>query len=281
VEVAPTSATPGQKLTFTWEVKGLGKIAHTAVHWDTKPGNPADFKSYAKATPDFAAINPAQDAPKRFTVSMDAPTSGIIYYVVHAIVDGKNVYNPDGEKKIPINAPPAPQQAAQPAPSISIGTVPTSATPGEKLTFAWEVKGSGKIAHTAVHWDTKPGNPNDFKSYPKATPDFASLNPAQDAPKKYTVTVDAPASGTLYYVVHAIVDGKNIYAADGEKTITITAPPAPQQPAPAPAPQPAYREPQTLNKPESTSTDFVLIAGGVAAVIVVGVGFAVYRARKH
>ena len=56
---APTKANPGQKLTFTWEIDGFGRISHTAVHWDTKPGNPADFKSYAKATPDYAANRPS------------------------------------------------------------------------------------------------------------------------------------------------------------------------------------------------------------------------------
>lgn len=202
---------------------------------------------------------------------------------------------------VPQPAPlPPPQQVQQPAPapvpapalSISVEVAPTSATPGQKLTFTWEVKGLGKIAHTAVHWDTKPGNPADFKSYAKATPDFASLNPAQDAPKKYTVTVDAPTSGIIYYVVHAIVDGKNVYNPDGERKIPINAPPAPQQapqpapqqqaPAPAPAQQPAPRpEPQVVSKPESSPIDFTLVAGGIAAVVVVAIGFAIFRTRKH
>ena len=105
--------------------------------------------------------------------------------------------------------------------SINLGTVPTSATPREKLTMTWEIAGTGKIAHTAVHWDIKPGNPADFKSYPKATPEFAAISPPQDGPRKYTVSIDAPASGTVYYVVHAIVDGKNVYAPGGERTITV------------------------------------------------------------
>ena len=194
----------------------------------------------------------------------------------------------------PVPVPqPLPAPAPAPALSISVEVAPTSATPGQKLTFTWEVKGLGKIAHTAVHWDTKPGNPADFKSYAKASPDFASLTPAQDAPKKYTVTVDAPTSGIIYYVVHAIVDGKNVYNPDGEKKIAISATPAPQAqapqpapqqqvPAPAPAPQPAARpEPEVMSKPESSPTDFILIAGGIAAVVVVGIGFAIFRARKH
>jgi len=103
---APSSAGAGQKVTIEWEVKGAGKISHTAVHWDTKHGNPADYKSYAKATPDFAAIDPPNDAPKKYSASIDVQSSGTVYYVVHAIVDGKDVYNPDGEKNIQVIVPP-------------------------------------------------------------------------------------------------------------------------------------------------------------------------------
>ena len=103
---APSSAGAGQKVTIGWEVKGTGKISHTAVHWDTKPGNPADFKSYAKATPDFVAIDPPQNAPKNYSASIDIPSSGAVYYIVHAIVDGKDVYNPGGEATIKVIVPP-------------------------------------------------------------------------------------------------------------------------------------------------------------------------------
>ncbi|MBM3897908.1 MAG: hypothetical protein FJ358_05220 [Thaumarchaeota archaeon] len=110
---------------------------------------------------------------------------------------------------------------AQGAPSIAIVTAPTSAGAGQKVTIEWEVKGAGKISHTGVHWDTKAGNPADFKSYSKATPDFAAIDPPNDAPKKYSASIDVPSSGTVHYVVHAIVDGKDVYSPDGEKTIQI------------------------------------------------------------
>ena len=111
--------------------------------------------------------------------------------------------------------------SAQVEPKIALGAAPDSVAPSQKITISWEIQGAGKVSHTAVHWDTKQGNPADYKSYAKATPDFAALSPPQDSPKKYTVTFDAPASGTVYYVVHAIVDGKNIYVPDGERKITI------------------------------------------------------------
>ena len=119
-EVPPPTAAPNGKITIQWDVKDSGKIAHTAVHWDTKPGNPADFKSYAKASPDFASLDPAQAAPKEYKVTFDAPSSGTLYYVVHAIVDGKNVYNPDGERKIVILGTPGLGLPGQP-PAIGGG----------------------------------------------------------------------------------------------------------------------------------------------------------------
>ncbi len=104
IENAPKSVDPGQMVSITWKVEGSGQISHTAVHWDTKHGNPADFRSYSMATPDFAAINPPNDAPAGYTVSFDAPSSGVIYYVVHATVDGTQYYNKDGEKSITVGS---------------------------------------------------------------------------------------------------------------------------------------------------------------------------------
>jgi hypothetical protein len=100
---APRRAEPGEKLNFVWEVEGFGRISHTAVHWDTKPGNPADYKSYAKATPDFAAINPPHDAPHGYSVTVEAPQGDVMYYVIHAVIDGKDLYVARGERVIPLN----------------------------------------------------------------------------------------------------------------------------------------------------------------------------------
>ncbi len=114
---------------------------------------------------------------------------------------------------------------AQGAPSIAVASAPSSAGAGQKVTIEWEVKGAGKISHTEVHWDTKPGNPADFKSYAKATPNFAVIDPPQDTPKNYSASIDIPSSGTVYYVVHAIVDGNDVYNLGGEKNIKVIVPP--------------------------------------------------------
>lgn len=222
IKFAPTSVKPGGMVIVEWQVNGKGKITHTGVHFDTRPGNPQDFRSYSKFTPDFASISPAHDAPREYKASFDAPSSGTIYYVVHAVVSGKHIYNPGGEMTITITEAGAPVPA--PAPKevrIAIQAAPERVTPEQRVTITWMIEGSGKVSHTALHWDTKPGNPADFKTYAKATPDFASLSPPDDLPKQYTVTLDAPSTGTVYYVIHAIVDGKNIYNPDGERKIDI------------------------------------------------------------
>jgi LPXTG-motif cell wall-anchored protein len=101
IESAPSSLKPGERVKITWEVEGEGKISHTAVHWDTKAGTPGNFRSYGRLTPDFASINPPQEAPQEYRISFDAPSSGTIYYIVHAVVDGKDYYNL-WERTIPI-----------------------------------------------------------------------------------------------------------------------------------------------------------------------------------
>lgn len=272
---APTKADPGQKLTFTWEVSGVGKITHTGVHWGTKPGNPADPSSYANHTPEYASINPPDLAPKRYTVSFNAPQSGAIFWTIHATVENTHIYMTEGEKNFQIGAP---QNAA-----IDVKSVPATATSGEKLTFAWEITGSGKISHTAVHWDTKPGNPADFASYAKATPEFALINPPQDAPKGYSVSIAAPQAGNIYYVIHAIVDGKNLYAKGGERIIPVATA------AGNPAPQGNVAKEDAVKKGESAvnaagtyagvDTTMLMVGAGVAIVIVAVAAVALTRRK--
>jgi len=262
---APTKADPGQKLTFTWEIDGFGRISHTAVHWDTKPGNPADYKSYARATPDFAVINPPDLAPKRYTATIDAPQSGSIFWIVHATLDGFDTYNMEGQRLILVGGP---TNAA-----ITLRSVPASASPGEKLTFGWEITGSGKISHTAVHWDTKPGNPADFKSYAKATSDYAAIDPAQEAPRGYSVTIDAPEGTAMYYVIHAIVDGKDLYIAGGERVITLKVAgvaAAEQKPIPV----------KETTTPAVGVDNTTLMLGAGVAIVIVAVGVVAIARRK-
>ncbi len=261
---APRKADPGQKLTFTWEVSGLGSITSTGVYWDTKPGNAVDYKTYSKFTPQFEKISPGDRAPKQYTATIDAPQSGSMFWIIHATVDGVHIYNTEGERIIPVGAP---TNVA-----IGIKSVPAAASAGEKLTFAWEITGTGKISQTAVHWDTKPGNPADFKSYAKATPDYLAIDPPHDVPHGYSVTIEAPQANAMYYIIHAIVDGKDLYIARGERVLPLkVAGVAPIEPKPS-------SPPKEVVAPAADNT--TLMVGAGAAIVIVAVGIVVWARRK-
>ena len=150
--------------------------------------------------------------------------------------------------------------------SIDIEIYPASVGPGERVTIEWEVEGEGKISHTAVHWDTKPGTPGDFRSYGKATPDFASISPPHEAKHLYRVSFDAPSSGTIYYIVHAVVDGKDYYNL-WERTISISG-------------GPPEGEAQSLESP--AGVDFALILSlAVGVVLIVPVLIAIKLTRRR
>ena len=209
---APTRANPGERLTFTWTILWTGRITHTAVYWDTKPRNPEDYNSYAHSTLEYASINPPDLAPKRYTVSFSAPESGPIYWIIHAKVEGDDIYRLDRrEGKIIIGVP---ENAA-----IDVKSVPATFSAGEKLSFVWEIKGTGKISQTAVYWDTESRNSADYKSYTHSTPEYAAIDPPNDAPHLYELKLEAPQASAIYYVIYAVVDGKNLYLGGGERVI--------------------------------------------------------------
>ncbi len=122
----------------------------------------------------------------------------------------------------------------------------------------------GSIVHTAVHWGTSPGDPTNFMSYPNATPDFGSISPPDQAPKTYTVSFNAPnQQGTVYYVIHAIVDGKNIYLPGGERTIQVSTP----------------QSTTSQSTPSGQASDLTLVGGVLVVVVVAGVAIALIRRR--
>jgi len=135
--------------------------------------------------------------------------------------------------------------------------------------------------HTAVHWGTSPGTPTDFRSYPNATPQFVSINPPDQAPKNYTVSFSAPQSGVIYYVIHAIVDGQDIYLPGGEKTIRITSVTTVTTTSKSTSIT-TYGSASTTAGPVATSApaiDPLLIGGVVALVAIAVVGTVILRRR--
>ena len=86
----PVIVVAGTNFTIQFEVSGgtnQGNISHAAVHYGTNRGG-ADIKDYGW----FSRVYTGR-VPQKFSVDLIAPESGIIYFRVHAIIDGDNIYS--------------------------------------------------------------------------------------------------------------------------------------------------------------------------------------------
>lgn len=93
----PANVTGETNFTIQFEVSGgtnQGNITHAAVHWGTKSGG-ADIKDYGR----FGKVYTGK-VPQRFSTELIAPASGIIYFRVHAIIDGADIYSNEYEIRI-------------------------------------------------------------------------------------------------------------------------------------------------------------------------------------
>jgi hypothetical protein len=71
-----------------------GNISHASVHWGSRSGGP-DIKDYGSFSKVYTGT-----VPQQFSSELIAPASGIIYFRVHAIIEGANVYSNEYEIKI-------------------------------------------------------------------------------------------------------------------------------------------------------------------------------------
>lgn len=81
-----------------WEVSSgtnQGNISHASVHWGFKSGG-KDIRDYGM----FSKVLTGK-TPQQFNVELKAPASGTVYFRVHAIVDGADIYS--NEYQIAIN----------------------------------------------------------------------------------------------------------------------------------------------------------------------------------
>ena len=115
-------------------------------------------------------------------------------------------------------ATPTSLATASPTPAkleIRVISYPATVNGESNFTIRWEVSGGtpGNISHTAVHWDFDSGGEN--------IADYLRTSTIQTGktPQQFSVELKAPASGTIYFRAHAIVDGSHVYAP--EYSITI------------------------------------------------------------
>ncbi len=211
---APASVFVGQDIRISWRVAGGDlRAMHTAVHYgfESKPGTfgfdvgPAGA-GYQSLTTEFVSGEFA--LPKDFVTIFRVDKAGVVYFRVHAMVDGKNYWT--DEKSIVVKE----------IPSIEITVIPEKVREGETFQVAWVVKGRGlRATHSALHYeaDSKPGEigldkgPQDV-GYPQLTTGFLSGDYA--LPMEFKAEVKADIVGVLYIRAHVIVDEKHYWTAE-------------------------------------------------------------------
>jgi len=88
------------------------------------------------------------------------------------------------------------------AQTITVTSYPTELEAGGKVTISWTIQGlTGRLTHNHVHWGPSPATVDKY-----STPHLLRGT-------SFSAVFTAPsAGGKIYFRVHAIVDGKNIYS---------------------------------------------------------------------
>ena len=100
IEMKPFSsiAEVGKDVILTWQIKGEEKtISHTAIYYDFTSHNgtfdanmTSGLSGYKKMTQDFAKGE--FKIPRDFQSKLKFTSPGMVYWRVHAIIDGKNYW---------------------------------------------------------------------------------------------------------------------------------------------------------------------------------------------
>ena len=209
VSNAPTNVKAGQSFEISWRVDSTEEqnILHTAIHYGPESkSDPVKIQSYPNLTTPRAGLIPAD-----FKANITINKTGTTYFRAHAIVDGENFWS--NEMMLTVATP----ENVTP-PMIKVTSYPSSVTGDTVYSIKWNVSGGtpGDIGHTAVHWG--------FKSGGADIADYSEVSAVQTGktPMGFTTSLTAPASRTVYFRAHAIVDGEHVYS--DEYTIRVISP---------------------------------------------------------
>lgn len=95
---------------------------------------------------------------------------------------------------------------------LFVRSIPTNLTAGQNATICWTVNGTGRIPHTALHFDNE-SHPNStsFQDYDKGAiypGNATSADPAGYAvPGEFCANLMVPETGSLYFRAHVLVPG--------------------------------------------------------------------------
>lgn len=212
VLTAPVFAEAGSSFEVTWRVVSLVEknIIHTAVHYGPEHNSePLTLQSYPDLTTPQMGLIPAD-----FRASMTINRTGVTYFRAHAIIDGVDYWS--DERTITVTGPPTIVPSGTPA--IRVTSYPGSVTGEKDFTIQWELSGGtpGDISSTSVLWGYRSGGTN-ISDYPRVS----SVQTGK-TPGVFSAVLKAPASGTIYFRAHAIVDGSDLFSP--EYLITIISP---------------------------------------------------------
>ncbi len=198
---APDMINTGEQVDLDWWVNltvwSSTDVTQTGIHWDTMShtGVP-DLSDY----PNASAMIPGE-VDGDYTVSITAPEDpGTIYFIIHAVVGGNDLYAPI-VYSVKVVSPP----------ELALVASPDDVMDGSMVMIEWLVANAAttSISHTAVHWDTTSHDQSrDFQAYANAAPGMAGTMEGD-----YHANLTAPEGpATIYFILHAIVDGEHFYA---------------------------------------------------------------------
>jgi len=99
---APISVSPNGFLTVSWVVSAAEatSIPETAVYWGDKSAEGVEFGldtapdgQYSNYSDDF--LGGGIEIPRRFESTIVAPDNGVVFYRVHAEIDGEHYWSPE------------------------------------------------------------------------------------------------------------------------------------------------------------------------------------------
>ncbi|MGQ0536727.1 MAG: hypothetical protein ACT4PT_11735 [Methanobacteriota archaeon] len=232
----PASGNASAPVVLCWSVAGAGTIPHTAVHSDAAShANDTGIGNYRAAHyPENASSAQPKQLPGRFCTSVTLPASGTLYVRAHAMITPPGTVSE--ERAIAVTPASGNQTNGTNATGVILtqtwsGTVPTSAQAGSNVTVCWDLTGTGRVAHTGIHWDnvthaSELRNITVYNGTPPSWPGNATVaDPAgYEVPGHFcsNVRVSPTIGETRYFRLHSIDSAGHKVGLD-EKAILATA----------------------------------------------------------
>lgn len=200
-----------------WQATGPGTAVQTAVHFDfVSHPNATSFTQYS-----VGALY-ADEASKTLAANLTLPGSWCVNETL-AAGDGATYYmrahvavrNESGN----ITHVLGPERSISVSPSVGVTNgLPVTAAAQSTVLVCWRAEGVGSIPHTAIHWDNVSHMGQTgvaFSSYKGGALYPANATAAASGgytlPGPWCTNVEMPASGSIFFVTHALdqASGRN------------------------------------------------------------------------